>query len=211
MRVFIASSNLGKIREIKEILQDSALKLLSILDKQILNDLKIIIPVDFDVLEDGETFRENAFLKAKAYANLTGLATIADDSGLEVEALGGFPSVNSNRWFEGSPTERNLALLDLLKDHENRRARFCGVVCFFDPHTGSEKFFEGEIRGEIAKELRGDKVEGFGYDPIFIPEGFTQTFSELGTTFKNSISHRRQALFKLSQYVLQDRHLERSE
>lgn len=211
MQVFIASSNLGKIREIKAILKKSAFEFVSILDKEILEELKIVIPEDFDVVEDGETFRENAFLKAKAYANLTGLAAIADDSGLEVEALGGFPSVNSNRWFEGSPTERNLALLDLLKDKANRRARFCGVVCFFDPKTGVEKFFEGEIRGEIAKELRGDKAEGFGYDPIFIPEGYKQTFAELGATFKNNISHRRQALFKLSQYVLQDKHLERSE
>lgn len=211
MRVFIASSNLGKIKEIKAILQEANIELLSILDSQALSDLGVSIPKNFDVLEDGETFRENAFLKAKAYAQLTGLATIADDSGLEVEVLGGFPSVNSNRWFEGSPTERNLALLDLLKDKTDRRARFCGVVCFFDPQTNSEKFFEGEIRGEIAEELRGNKIEGFGYDPIFIPEGYEKTFAELGTTFKNTISHRRQALFKLSQYVLQDKHLEHFE
>ncbi len=207
MQIFIASSNLGKIREIKAILKDSSLELFSVLDIEALERLKITIPLDFDVLENGATFEENALLKAKAYAELTGLATIADDSGLEVEALGGFPSVNSNRWFKGSPTERNLALLDLLRDKASRRARFYGVVCFFDPQTNLAKFFKGEIQGELAKELKGDKIEGFGYDPIFIPDGFDKTFSELGTEFKNSISHRRQALFKLSQYVLQDKHL----
>lgn len=199
MKVFIASANLGKIKEIQAILAGSAFQLLSVLD---LPGFK-----NFDVEETGATFRDNALLKAKAYANLTSLPTMADDSGLEVEALDGFPSVNSNRWFEGSESERNLALLDLLKDKSSRRAKFCSVICFYDPVRQITEFFEGETAGTIASEPRGSKVEGFGYDPIFIPDGFTQTFAEMGVAFKNTISHRRKALFKLSQFALADKHL----
>jgi XTP/dITP diphosphohydrolase len=81
------------------------------------------------------------------------------------------------------------------------------VICFFDPKNNSVQFFDGEIQGKIASESKGSKIEGFGYDPIFIPEGFNQTFAELGAEFKNTISHRRIALAKLNQYVLQDKHL----
>lgn len=207
MNIFIASSNQGKIREINSILKDDSFSLISVLDTEKLKELGINIPEGFDVIEDGETFRDNALLKAQAYAKLTNLPTIADDSGLEVEALGGFPSVNSNRWFEGTTHERNLALLEKLKDKNNRRARFYSVICFFNPQNNVTKFFEGEIKGKIALEPRGNKIEGFGYDPIFIPNGFTKSFSELGVEFKNTISHRRQALAKLGQFVLQDKHL----
>lgn len=208
MKIFIASANQGKIREIKAILGGSDLELVSILDAE-----KHGIKIDptFDVEETGQTFRENAFLKAKAYADLTGLPTVADDSGLEVKALDGFPSVQSNRWFQGTTSERNEALLDLLKDKENREARFYSVICFFDPQAKLCKYFDGEIKGQIAPEQRGSKIEGFGYDPIFIPEGYQQSFAELGVAVKNTISHRKQALLKLSQYVLQDKHLEQHE
>ncbi len=199
MNVFIASSNEGKIKEIKAILADTSLNLSSVLDR---GDLK-----DFDVEETGKTFQDNALLKAKAYAQLLKMPTIADDSGLEVQSLDGFPSVNSNRWFKGTASERNLALLDLLKNEGNRQARFYSVICFYDPNTKVAKFFEGEIKGKIPLEQRGSKIEGFGYDPIFIPEGFEKSFAELGTEFKNTISHRRKALLKLSQYVLQGKRL----
>lgn len=211
MNVFIASANPGKIKEIQAILADSSLNLLSVSDVEKLKDLNIEIDQNFDVAEDGQTFQDNAFLKAKAYATLTGLPTIADDSGLEVQALNGFPSVQSNRWFDGTTSERNKALLDLLKDQTNRKARFYSVICFFNPKKNTAKFFDGEIKGEIALESKGSKIEGFGYDPIFIPEGFNESFAQLGAEFKNTISHRRIALFKLSQYVLQDKHLEQPE
>lgn len=203
MNVFIASANEGKIREIKAILADTSLNLISVLDRP---DLK-----DFDVEETGKTFQDNALLKAKAYAELVKMPTIADDSGLEVQALDGFPSVNSNRWFAGTTSERNEALLDLLKDKQNRQARFYSVICFYDPKSKTAEFFDGEIVGKIAPEQRGSKIEGFGYDPIFIPDGYEKSFAELGAAFKNTISHRRKALFKLSQYVLQDKRLEQPE
>lgn len=211
MNIFIASSNQGKIREISSILKSDFFDLISILDTEKLKKLNISIPQDFDVIEDGKTFKDNALLKARAYAKLTNLPTIADDSGLEVEVLNGFPSVNSNRWFKGNAQERNLALLEKLQNQANRQARFRTVICFFDPKTNLAKFFEGEIKGSIAFEPKGNKIEGFGYDPIFIPEGFTKSFSQLGVEFKNTISHRRQALFKLSQFVFQDKHLVRLE
>lgn len=207
MNVFIASANQGKIKEIKAILDDSRFNLLSILDRDKLLKFGIKIAEDFSVVENGQTFGDNALIKAKAYATLAKLPTIADDSGLEVESLNGFPSVNSNRWFDGTPSERNLALLDLLKNESNRRARFYSVICFFNPKNNQAKFFEGEIEGEIALKPMGNKIEGFGYDPIFIPDGFKQSFAQLGVKFKNTISHRRQALFKLNQYVLQDKRL----
>jgi XTP/dITP diphosphohydrolase len=211
MNIFIASANEGKIREIKAILANDFLNLLSVFDVEELDKLALSIDQDFDVIEDGKTFQENALLKAKAYAELTALPVIADDSGLEVEILGGFPSVNSNRWFDGTAGERNLALLDLLKDKKNRQARFYSVICYFDPADNQAKFFDGEIKGRIALEPKGSKIEGFGYDPIFIPEGFDKSFAELGAEFKNTISHRRKALAKLSQYVLQDKRLEQPE
>lgn len=211
MNIFIASSNQGKIREINSILKSDSFKLISVLDTEKLQELGITIPQDFDVIEDGKTFQDNALLKAQAYAKLTNLPTIADDSGLEVEVLNGFPSVNSNRWFKGSTHERNLALLEKLKGQSNRQARFYSVICFFDPKNNLTKFFNGEIKGKIALEPKGSKIEGFGYDPIFIPEGFTESFSQLGVEFKNTISHRRQALLKLSQFVSQDKHLAQPE
>jgi XTP/dITP diphosphohydrolase len=211
MQIFIASSNLGKIKEIRAILQNKDLHLLSVLDAAKLAQLQIKIPSNFEVEESGQTFHDNALLKAQAYAELTNLATIADDSGLEVEVLGGFPSVNSNRWFVGSDRERNLALLQKIQGQKNRRAKFCTVICFFDPQIHQAEFFEGEVKGSLALEPKGDRCAGFGYDPIFIPEGSTQTFAQLGTDFKNSISHRRQALFKLNQFLVQGKRLARRE
>ncbi len=211
MNVFIASANQGKIREIKTILRDCPLNLLSILDVEELKKLAIVIDQHFAVVENGQSFKDNALLKARTYAKLTQLPTIADDSGLEVQALDGFPSVNSHRWFKGSASERNLALLDLLKDKDNRQARFYSVICFFDPQKNSAQFFDGEVQGTIAMKPEGNTNEGFGYDPIFIPKGYKQTFAQLGVELKNTISHRHKALIKLNQYLLQDKHLEQPE
>lgn len=207
IKIFIASANLGKIREVKAILADTSLDLLDIFDQTRFKKLGIKLNPDFDVAETGQTFQENALLKARAYAQLTGMLTIADDSGLEVAALDGFPSIYSNRWFTGSAAERNLALLALLKDQQNRQAKFCTVMCLYNPNTSQAKFFRGEVKGKIALHPSAGKNEGFGYDPIFIPEGYDRSFAELGIKVKNAISHRRLALLKLSQYVLQDKHL----
>lgn len=198
-QLLIASSNQGKIREIQAILADLPLRLLSIADLPELSD--------FDVEETGKNFTDNALLKARAFAAKTGLATIGDDSGLEVYALNGFPSIHSNRWFAGTTAARNQALLAKLEGVTDRRARFVGVVAFFDPVTAITQTFEGVVDGEIALAPRGSKIEGFGYDPIFIPNGYSETFSELGAIKKNQISHRRQAMLRLAEFFLQDKRL----
>lgn len=199
MKVFIASNNKGKIKEIKEIFRDLEIEFLSVLDTDRLKELNIEIPVGFDVEETGETFTDNAFLKAEAYSELTKLPVMADDSGLEVMALDDFPGVQSNRWMEGTTEEKNIALLKKLSGMK-RKARFRTVICYFDKKTGEKEFFNGEVRGEIAKEIKGPKHVGFGYDPIFIPEGYDKTFSELGYEIKNKISHRSQSLQQLSRF-----------
>lgn len=199
MQLFIASSNRGKIQEIQSILHHDDLVIRSVLDTS--------VPPGFDVDETGATLQENAWLKARGYAELTGLPTLADDSGLEVTALNGFPGIYANRWFPGTSSERNQALLAKLGDHPDRRAAFRSVLCFFDPHTQVKQFFEGEIQGTLVTAERGSKMEGFGYDPIFIPDGYDQSFAEMGQVDKNKISHRRQALFKLKQYLFPDTHL----
>ena len=199
MKVFIASNNKGKIKEIKDIFKNLGIEFLSVLDETRLAELGITIPNNFDVEETGKTFSENASLKARAYAELTNLAVIADDSGLEVMVLDDFPGVKSNRWMEGTTEEKNLALLELLKGKE-RKARFRTVICYFDPKNGEEKYFKGEVRGVIAEEIRGPKHVGFGYDPIFVPDTYEQTFSELGYEVKNKISHRSKSLEQLAEF-----------
>ena len=198
-QLLIASSNAGKIREIQAILADLPVRILSIDDLPSLHG--------FDVEETGQTFSENAVLKARSFAARANLPTIGDDSGLEVQALDGFPGVHSNRWFDGTTEERNQALLEKLAGITDRRARFVGVVAFFDPVSAIIKTFEGVVEGQIALAPRGDKMAGFGYDPVFIPDGYEQTFAELGPVKKNQISHRRQALLKLAEFFLQDTHL----
>lgn len=151
-----------------------------------------------DVSEDGRTFAENALKKARRIAEETGLAVLAEDAGLEVEALGGAPGVLSAR-FAGAEDQRaadeqNIAkLLELLEGvkDEDRKARFVCVAVFRLP-DGREFIAEGELKGCIAHQPCG--AHGFGYDPVFIPEGYDQTLGELGPSVKDEISHRRKAL-----------------
>ena len=157
---------------------------------------------EVDVEETGSTFHQNAKLKAEFFANKTGLLTVADDSGLEVEALEGFPGVASKRWLSGTDQERSLALLKKLESQSNWQARFVSVLCLHDPQQKTEKYFEGEVQGRIAKEIRGE--QGFGYDPVFIPEGYDKTFGELSVNVKNQLSHRARAFAKLKKYLREE-------
>ena len=149
-----------------------------------------------EVEESGETFAENAALKARAYSRQTGLWTLADDSGLVVDALGGAPGVRSARYagVGASDAQRNDRLLAELKRTKgrDRRARFVCVIALADPAKPDALFFTGLCEGTIADRPRG--VGGFGYDPLFVPEGYTQTFGELPAEIKNQISHRARAL-----------------
>lgn len=153
----------------------------------------------FDVEETGATFAENATLKAQAFGNKTQILTISDDSGLEVIALNGQPGVYSKRFAPGSDQDRNQKILELLESRADRSAQYKAVICLYDPATQSQQFFEGLVKGKIAWQARG--TTGFGYDPIFIPDGYEQTFAELGSQIKNRLSHRAQALQAVQKYL----------
>ena len=183
MDLLIASKNRHKVEEISAILRVPGLRLLSMHDYPDLPDVE----------EDGATFEANACKKALALARETGLWALADDSGLEVEFLGGAPGVYSAR-YAGEPVSypaNNRKLLDALRGARNRRARFRSVMALASP-AGACRTVEGRCAGHIAPEERGRN--GFGYDPLFIPAGYAQTFAEMGDELKNRISHRAASL-----------------
>ena len=184
--LLIATHNAGKFREFVALLASLPLRLRG------LGEFPEVPSVD----ETGATFAENAALKARAYARQTGLCALADDSGLEVDALGGAPGVYSARYAgpEASDAQRMARLLDELAqtNDRERRARFVCVIALAAPQIEGVNLFTGQCEGRIAHAPRG--TGGFGYDPIFIPEGYAQTFAELPPEIKGSISHRARAL-----------------
>jgi len=190
--LIIATKNQGKIQEISELLHNIPFSLLSLTDIQ----PSIALPE-----ETGTTYEENALIKAKAVAEQTGILTIADDSGMEVDALPGQWGVRSARQFSGSNEERNQYILEQLKDQENRKAKYVCVAVVYDPKKHSYKSFTGELFGEIAQQVQGEG--GFGFDPIFIPFGYQETFGKLGTMIKNTISHRAHAFQAVATYLEQ--------
>ena len=190
MKLIIASNNKGKIREYKEIFEPFGFRVVSQEEADIC----------LEVEETGSTFEENAALKARAVYGRSHCCVIADDSGLEVEALGGEPGLYSAR-YKGLETEheRRLAVLKGLEGSDNRRARFVTCICFMDS-TGEEHLFTGIWNGEIA--LEEDGTNGFGYDPIFISEdGNGKTTASLPLSFKETFSHRAKAVRKLLAYL----------
>lgn len=184
IEIVLATRNSDKVREIRKILKGR--KFLSLKD----------FPEIPEIKEDGKTLEENAIHKAEVVAGFTGKTALADDSGLEVEALGGMPGVISAR-FAGenvSYTENNRKLLKLMSGNHKRSAKFRCIVAMARP--GAKTIIrEGVCRGRIANEPRGR--DGFGYDPVFIVSGLQKTFAELPESEKNSISHRAKALRKL--------------
>lgn len=188
----MATRNIDKIREIRAILSDIDVKILSLLDFD-------GIPI---VVEDGKDLKDNAIKKAKIAYKYTGKIAVADDSGLEVKSLGGLPGVHSARFAgpKASYKENNQKLLDVLGDRplEERAARFRCMIAVVDS-DGEPKIFEGTVNGYIGFEERGNA--GFGYDPLFIVPQYNKTFAELGEDLKNRISHRAKALSKLKEYL----------
>ena len=199
-RLLIATRNAGKLGELRELLADVPYELVSLDD----------VGVGEDVEETGATFQENAVLKATAYCLLSGLLTLADDSGLEVDALAGEPGVHSARYAgEGATDGDRIALL--LRNLRERptpwTARFRCVIAIASPglepqHGGSEsvRTFDGRCEGEIVGEPRGDN--GFGYDPVFFIPGVDKTMAELTEEGKNGISHRSAAVALASDALL---------
>ena len=188
-KLVFATNNAHKLEEVAAILGDQG-ELLS------LND----IGCQTDIPETAETLEGNALLKSSYIYKNYHLDCFADDTGLEVEALNGAPGVYSARYAggEGHDAQANmLKLLHELDGKENRKAQFRTAISLI--LDGKEYLFEGVIKGEIIKEKRGDS--GFGYDPVFMPEGYDRTFAELGNDIKNQISHRALAVQKLCEFL----------
>lgn len=186
-KLVFATNNAHKLEEVAAILGDKV-ELLS------LNDIDCHI----DIPETADTLEGNALLKSSFIHNNYGMDCFGDDTGLEVEALGGAPGVYSARYAEGHDAQANMRkLLHELEGKENRKAQFRTAISLI--LDGKEYLFEGVIKGEIIEEKRGDS--GFGYDPIFVPEGYDQTFAELGNEIKNQISHRALAVQKLCDFL----------
>ena len=191
-RLLIGTGNPGKQRDYRELLAGL--------------ELDLVVPADLDPAppepdETGATFAENASHKARTYAAASGLRTVADDSGLEVDALRGAPGLRSRRFFgdDASAAERNEKLLALLDGVTSRGARFVCVAALASP-DGRVELFDGVVRGEIALAPRGE--QGFGYDPLFVLAGDGRTMAELPAHEKHRISHRGLAVARLRAYLV---------
>ena len=186
LQIVLATRNPNKIVEIKEIIGDLA-KIKAI------NDI-----VDINIPEFGRTLLENSFAKAVLTYRLCGKPTLADDSGLFVDSLNGEPGIYSSRYGKNDG-ERIARLLKNLGEVKNRRAAFRVVFVYYYAE-GKYETFKGECVGKITDSARGS--QGFGYDPVFIPEGYEKTFAELGPSVKNRISHRARALKKFRNFLV---------
>ena len=192
MKLVFATNNAHKLSEIRHILGDT-LEVVSLAD----------IGCHDDIPETADTLEGNALLKARYVHERYALPCFADDTGLEVEALGGGPGVHTARYAypdRHDPEANTRKLLAELANKDNRRARFRTAIAYID-EAGAEHLFEGIVNGSIAEAERG--TEGFGYDPVFCPEeGGGKTFAELGVDVKNRISHRARAVAQFAKYVL---------
>ncbi len=195
MKLVVATRNKGKIAEIKRLVSD-------------LSQVELVFLDDFqnlpDIAETGKTFKENALIKAKEIASLTGYWTLADDSGLVVDYLQGAPGVYSARFSgeKATDAQNNAKLLSLLKNvpWEKRQAKFVCVIAICNP-KGQCYTLEGECKGYIALEPKG--THGFGYDPVFFVPAYGKTMAELEPEIKNQISHRAMALKRLKPLLRQ--------
>ncbi len=193
MPLIFASNNQHKLDEVTAILASTGF------------EIKGLTAIGFtrEIEETGTTFHENAAIKAKAIYHETGMDCFADDSGLEVEALNGEPGVYSARYAgeHGNHQANNLKLLEALKSQTNRNACFKTVIALMI--QGELHYFEGRVDGQITEQIIGEK--GFGYDPVFVTNGYNKTFAEMPAEIKNSISHRKRALEAMLGYLSQNK------
>lgn len=184
MEIVFATGNAHKLQEVQAICGDI---------------VKFILPPsEFNPVEDGNTFEENSYIKAKAANDLTGKMTLADDSGLCVKALDGAPGLYSNR-YAGTQQEKIDKLLKNLEGKADREAKFVCAMTLLDEKGNIIFKTVGECKGSIVDEQKG--VNGFGYDPIFLPDGFDMTMAELSEDEKNKISHRGNALMNVVDFL----------
>lgn len=185
MKIVLASSNEHKVREINEIVAGTGLEF-------------VLPPAGFDPIEDGETFEQNSLIKAKAAWELSKTWTLADDSGLCIDALDGKPGIHSARYAE-TPQKRIERVLREMEGIENRNAHFACCMTLINPDGEVEFSHTGKCEGSIINEARG--TNGFGYDPIFLVKDSTRTMAELSEDEKNEISHRSVALKNVLNYI----------
>jgi len=189
MEIVLASSNKHKVQEINDIVKSASMD----------DFLEFILPPDgFDPIEDGKTFEENSFIKAQAAWKLSKGWTLADDSGLCIDALGGNPGIYSARYAE-TPQKRIARVLKELNGIKDRSAHFACAMTLINPEGIVEYKFTGICRGSITIEARG--CNGFGYDPVFLPENSDKTMAELSEEDKNKISHRSIAFRNVLAYI----------
>lgn len=191
-KLVFATNNAHKLKEIRAILGNS-IEILSLAD----------IHCHADIPETADTLEGNARQKSRYVYEHYGLDCFADDTGLEVESLGGAPGVYSARYADGQGHDSQANMNKLLKEMEeknNRKAQFRTIISLIE--KGEERQFEGIVKGQITKEKRGES--GFGYDPIFQPDGYDTTFAELGNDIKNRISHRARAVAALCDYLTKE-------
>lgn len=189
MKLYFATNNIHKLKEVQEVVGDSF---------QI--ESMRSLGINEDIPEDQQTLEGNALQKARFLYDRTGESCFADDTGLEVDALNGAPGVYSARYAgEAKNSLDNMALLlKNMSGIQNRKARFRTVIALI--LDGKEYLFEGVVNGTIAEEPRG--TAGFGYDPLFVPDGYSTTFAEMDSEAKNAISHRGRAVEKLAAFLL---------
>ena len=191
-RLVFATNNAHKLEEIRAILGNS-IEILSLAD----------IHCHADIPETADTLEGNARQKSRYVYEHYGLDCFADDTGLEVESLGGAPGVHSARYADGQGHDSQANMNKLLKEMEeknDRKAQFRTIISLIE--KGEERQFEGIVKGQITREKRGES--GFGYEPIFQPDGYETTFAELGSDIKNRISHRARAVAALCDYLTKE-------
>jgi XTP/dITP diphosphohydrolase len=197
VKLLAATRSAGKQREFRRVLEPAGVEVV------FPDDVGLYPKPAEELLEVGDSFEANARRKAEHFCRLSGLPTVADDSGLEVDALHGAPGLRSRRFFgdDASAAERNTRLLALLEDVDARGARFVCVTAIAWP-DGRVELFDGEVRGEIAHAPRGE--QGFGYDPLFVIAGDGRTMAELPADEKHQVSHRGLAAAKLRAFLSEE-------
>ncbi|MGM9859012.1 MAG: RdgB/HAM1 family non-canonical purine NTP pyrophosphatase [Bacilli bacterium] len=190
LEIVIATNNPHKVEEYRQMFGHTQnIKLTSLKDENI----------NIDIEENGNTFKENSLIKASTIAKYTDKFVLADDSGLEIEALNNFPGIYSARFMEGRPyKEKWAAILEMLKDKENKKAQFHCAITFITPKKETYSF-EGIEKGYITEKIEGEN--GFGYDPIFFSTSLNKTFGDATEEEKNTISHRGRAFSLLLEFI----------
>ena len=190
LEIVIATNNPNKVEEYRQMFASiSNIKLFSLKDENI----------HIEIEENGKTFKENSLIKAESISKLTDKFVLADDSGLEIEALDNFPGIYSARFMEGRPyKEKWAAIFEMLKNKENKNAQFHCAITFITP-SKDKYVFEGIEKGYITEKIEGEN--GFGYDPIFFSNSLNKTFGNATEEEKNAVSHRGKAFSQLLEFI----------